>query len=70
MAQHQKNRALRLEPIARQRIQRLEEANHGALIVNRAAPINISVLDRAREGVSVPVLFGADIDRHDILVRH
>jgi hypothetical protein len=64
------NRAPRLVPGLEQLLDGLEDRNHGAFVVERAAAINISFADRPGKGRVTPCLFGTGENRHDIQMRH
>ena len=70
MPRYEIDAALGLESLRRQLLDRLEQADERALVVDRAAAPHRLFSDRPRKGRVFPVAFGALGDRHDILMRH
>ena len=70
MAKLHQDRALRLETVFGQRIERFHQRDQRALVVHRAAAIDVAIDDLASERRAGPVAFGPDVHRHHILVRH
>ena len=70
MPEHEKHGSLRLEAGGRQGVGRFHQADKVALVVDRAAAINIAVDDLAGERRAGPVRLCAHVDRDDVLMRH
>ena len=70
VARDQIDRAARVETLRSQCLDRLEQADQRALVVDRPAPPDRPLSHLAREGRVFPVLLGARRHRHDVLMGH
>jgi hypothetical protein len=70
VAEGEEDCPLRLEPLPEQQFDRLQDAEHARLVVQRAPAPDVASLDRAGEGRVRPVLLRPRLDRNDVHVGH
>ena len=69
MAEAEQQRALGRESVGEQPLDRLQDGEEVALVVDRAASPHVAAVDHALEGRMRPARVGPALDRHHVLVR-
>ena len=70
MTEGEHDGACRAEPARGQKFRCLHHGDQRALVVDRAAPPDITIGDDAPEGGVLPLVFGSRRNRHDVDMRH